>query len=111
MPELERELEEALRAVSSEPAKQPCGCGGTAETDALQDIFSTEQLAQGGDLAAQLEAALSGLVESGDPFAGQALSVDELLAFADLEAGPQLTLTDLLGLVEQYPGLKITFSY
>ena len=110
MPGVEQELEEALAAVQSE--KKPCGCGGSAaETSGLFDPFSTEQLAQGGDLGAQLDAALSALREGGDPFASQALSVDEALAFADIEAGPQLTLTDLLGVVEQSPGLKITFSY
>ena len=114
MAELEQDLLHALQNLGSEPEK-PCGCqektGGGMETNP----FALEPTATG-DLTAQLNSALD-QISLGDSFdleSTDAFSLDEDLAaleFAALEEGPKLDLNDIVAAAEQYPGLKITFSY
>lgn len=102
---LEQELTANLAAAVS-AAEKPCGCHEKSENP----FGDVEGAAAGSnDLLAELELAVSGL---GAEFAdsSQQLTAEEAFEFASVAGDSGTSLEDIVALVEQYPGLKITFS-
>jgi hypothetical protein len=93
--------QDTYSALTSPEKKGPCGCSG-AEAASSQDELITE-----------LDAALR---ELGNDDGGDSLGLDEAglgedLLFSEIDQRPPVTLDDVIALAEQYPGLKITFSF
>ncbi len=105
------ELADALsNALDEAQADRPCGCKDAAPA---ADPFGADYAMAGGDLAAQLNAALDGLSGLGEAnlFAPLDVDLQAEMAFADLGESTGLTLEQILEALEKKPGLKVTLSY
>ena len=106
----ESELDTLANSLTVATKGTPC-CGGCGEKNAaaaesLPDLHTLE--AQLAEVAQMSEAPVDELI-----FAGldTELSFADELGLAGLDEAALPSLADLLAIVEQRPGLKITFSY
>lgn len=98
MPELDN-LEQELSA-SVAALEKPCKCH---ETEAGNDNpFGEFSVAD--DLTNELESAISSIE-------GFGLSPEDALEFASIGNSGEIGLNDIISVLEQHPGLKITFSF
>jgi hypothetical protein len=92
---LEQELSAGLAAL-----EKPCNCHETQ--NANENPFAEFSVSD--DLTSELELALSSLE-------GTTLSPEESLEFASISSSNNIGLNELISVLEQHPGLKITFSF
>jgi hypothetical protein len=99
MTELEN-LEQELTASLAALEEKPCGCHETS-TNPFGEYSAS------GDLASELQSALGSLGTGDDT--GQ-ISAEELAEFASVADTSAQGLENVMSILEQNPGLKITFS-
>lgn len=94
---LEQELTANLAAIKD----KPCGCH-----ESTDNPFSSDDAFASDDLMGELQLAL-GSLGTGDEM--EPLTAEEALEFASV-GGASTSLENVISILEQNPGLKITFS-